>query len=125
MKKSLDDQERAGKAAVSANVLTEVKEIMEKQGGKPEILVAELKALSNTKVRRKIWLNIIDLKKKSLGVGWCFETSKDYLSRHLCYTLQHRSRSRKNSVPECCTPSKLSKWYYLDCSLIFGFCSLE
>lgn len=50
MKKSLDDQERAGKAAVSANVLTEVKEIMEKQGGKPEILVAELQALSNTKV---------------------------------------------------------------------------
>jgi hypothetical protein len=50
MKRSLDDQERAGKAAVSANVLTEVKEIMEKQGGKPEILVAELQALSNTKV---------------------------------------------------------------------------
>jgi hypothetical protein len=50
MKRSLDDQERAGKAAVSANVLTEVKEVMEKQGGKPEILVAELQALSNTKV---------------------------------------------------------------------------
>ncbi|XP_059476490.1 alanine--tRNA ligase, cytoplasmic isoform X2 [Neocloeon triangulifer] len=49
LKKSLDDQERAGKAAVSANVLTEVKEIMEKMGGKPDVLVAELQALSNTK----------------------------------------------------------------------------
>ncbi|KAF4519092.1 hypothetical protein B566_EDAN001684 [Ephemera danica] len=49
MKKCLDDKERAGKAAVSANVLEEAKGLVEARGGSPPLLVAELHALSNTK----------------------------------------------------------------------------
>jgi hypothetical protein len=89
MKKSLDDQERAGKAAVSANVLTEVKELMEKQGGKPEIFVAELKALSNTKVCN--FTRLFPVNNNILifsGPGWCFEASQIHLCRHKCSSVQ-------------------------------------
>lgn len=51
MKKRLDDKERAGKAAVSSNVAEQAKAIAEASPNTP-FIVCELKALSNTKVKK-------------------------------------------------------------------------
>lgn len=50
LKKQLDDKDRASKAEVTANVLEEVKALL---AGNPKapVIVQELKAYSNTKVR--------------------------------------------------------------------------
>lgn len=48
LKKQVDDKERSAKAALSANVGVEAKEIVDKHVGQP-LLVATLNAFSNTK----------------------------------------------------------------------------
>jgi hypothetical protein len=50
LKKELDDKDRASKAEVSAKVVEEIKSILAGNSNAP-VLVQELKAYSNTKVR--------------------------------------------------------------------------
>jgi hypothetical protein len=50
LKKQLDDKDRASKAEVTANVLEEVKALLA-DNPKAPVIVQELKAYSNTKVR--------------------------------------------------------------------------
>ena len=49
LKKQLDDKDRASKAAVSANVIEEVKALLT-ANPEAQVIVQELRAYSNTKV---------------------------------------------------------------------------